>query len=401
MARQQRNPKLQTWTAREALPAAHEPYWHEVRYGLHLGYRKGARGGTWWLREYRDGKHHKRRIGIADDGLRADGVGILSWEDVLRVAIAADRPTVTVLPRYTVEQALEDYFTHRKAASRSAQSVAIDRSKASARVPEILRARDVNSLTAADLLRWRDAIVPDTEDRETLRRAQATANRVRAVLFAALELAYRSGRASRNDAWRRVRPFANVDQPRTRALTAPEARRLLNALPADFRRLARAALYTGLRLGELLELRAADCENAKVWVRHAKSGKPRSVPLSREGAHFFEQVTAGLPPDARVFTKTRGAPWTRMDITRRMASGCKAARIDPPAVFHDLRRSYATLLLNAGTDAEVVQELLGHADLRMTRRAYAHLLQGTVARQVDKHLPSFGRERSNVRKLRP
>jgi hypothetical protein len=44
---------------------------------------------------------------------------------------------------------------------------------------------------------------------------------------------------------------------------------------------------------------------------------------------------------------------------------------------------------------------VGHADLRMTRRAYAHLLDATVAKTVKKKLPSLGLERSNVRKLRP
>ena len=49
----------------------------------------------------------------------------------------------------------------------------------------------------------------------------------------------------------------------------------------------------------------------------------------------------------------------------------------------------------------MIQELLGHADLRMTRRAYAHLLNSTVAKTVRKKLPSFGLEQSNVRKVRP
>jgi site-specific recombinase XerD len=82
---------------------------------------------------------------------------------------------------------------------------------------------------------------------------------------------------------------------------------------------------------------------------------------------------------------------------KRLCGGGKTA----PPVFHDLRRSYGSLLLNAGADAEVMQELLGHADLRVTRRAYAHLLNATVAETVKKELPSFGLERSNVRKLRP
>ena len=69
------------------------------------------------------------------------------------------------------------------------------------------------------------------------------------------------------------------------------------------------------------------------------------------------------------------------------------------AVFHDLRRSYGSLLLNAGANAEVIQELLGHADMRTTRRVYAHLLNVTIANTVKSKLPSFGHERSNVRKL--
>ena len=57
-----------------------------------------------------------------------------------------------------------------------------------------------------------------------------------------------------------------------------------------------------------------------------------------------------------------------------MKRACKAAKIAPPAVSHDLRRSYGSLPLNRGAEAEAIRELLGHADLRMTRRAYGHPL---------------------------
>ena len=180
-----------------------------------------------------------------------------------------------------------------------------------------------------------------------------------------------------------------------------EAKGLLNAAPPDFRRLARGALYTGLRLGELLALRVPDCSDEQVHVRHSKAGPPRTVPLSAEGAEFFEQATAGKAGDALVFVRETGEEWSRIQVSRSMKRLCAAAKIAPPAVFHDLRRSYGSLLLNAGADAEVIQELLGHAELRMTRRAYAHLLNATVAKTVKKKLPSFGLERSNVRKLRP
>ena len=89
-----------------------------------------------------------------------------------------------------------------------------------------------------------------------------------------------------------------------------------------------------------------------------------------------------------------------MQVSRAMQRSCAAAKIAPRAVFHDLRRSYGSLLLNAGANAEGIQELLAHADMRMTRRVYAHLLNVTIANTVKSKLPSFGHEKSNVRKLR-
>jgi len=261
----------------------------------------------------------------------------------------------------------------------------------------------VSELTTSELERWYCGMVPATEDRERQRRAQSTADRTRSLFFAALNHAYRNRRDAvpSADAWRAVRRFRNFDRPRRRFLSIDEARRLLNAAPTDFRCLARGALYTGLRLGELLALRVADTADGQVHVRHSKAGRGRTVPLSADGAEFFEQMTAGRPADAPVFVSDSGEAWTRMQVSRSMQRSCAAAKIAPRAVFHDLRRSYGSLLLNAGANAEVIQELLGHADMRMTRRVYAHLLNVTIANTVKSKLPSFGHEKSNVRKLRP
>jgi integrase len=82
-----------------------------------------------------------------------------------------------------------------------------------------------------------------------------------------------------------------------------------------------------------------------------------------------------------------------------MARASEPASVKPPATFRDLRRSYVSLLINRGTDAAIIHELLGRADLRMTLRAYAHLLNRTVAKVVKRKLPSFGLEPRNVREL--
>src|SRR6185437_11446036 len=90
-------------------------------------------------------------------------------------------------------------------------------------------------------------------DREGRRRAQCTANRRFNLLRAILNSAYRKNpeRVPSADAWRRVRAFQRVDRPRTRVLDVGQCRRLLGALATPFRALARSALHTGCRLGEL------------------------------------------------------------------------------------------------------------------------------------------------------
>ena len=171
---------------------------------------------------------------------------------------------------------------------------------------------------------------------------------------------------------------------RTRTLSPAEAKRLLEALPSPLRDLARGALFTGLRFGELQALRAGDVGNDFVRVHESKSGKPRTVPLNKAGSAFFSQIAADTLPDAPVFEAM-----SRINVSRQMRAACLETQIDPPAVFHDLRRSYGSLLLNSGAPADAIQELLGHADLRMTRRAYAHIAGATLQKAVKK-LPSFG-----------
>jgi site-specific recombinase XerD len=64
------------------------------------------------------------------------------------------------------------------------------------------------------------------------------------------------------------------------------------------------------------------------------------------------------------------------------------AKIDPPIHFHALRDTFASTLVQSGVPLQVVQQLLGHADLRMTLR-YAHLAPDYISDQLRANLPSF------------
>jgi integrase len=144
-----------------------------------------------------------------------------------------------------------------------------------------------------------------------------------------------------------------VDQPQTRFLRAEECRRLVQAAEPDISRLIRACLFTGMRLGELLSWR---------------------VPLNSEGARSFEEAIAARLPQAAVFTQAAGTAWTPMRVSRAVRETCKAAKIDPPIQFRQLRTTYGSVLLNA--DAPLSTH-------------YAHLLWEKLKETVDERLSTF------------
>ena len=75
VARTVRNPKIDTRSARSRLAVRREPYWTVISEGCALGYRRGAKGGT-WIAKFRDesGKRFLEALGAADDARDADGL---------------------------------------------------------------------------------------------------------------------------------------------------------------------------------------------------------------------------------------------------------------------------------------------------------------------------------------
>jgi integrase len=410
MPRQHRNARLQTRDARGKLAPSKEPYWHEVERGRSIGYYRGQSGGSWWLREYVARMYRKRRLGRADDVNEADGVSVLSFKDAVRLALSDDRTTQPSSRHYTVDDALDDYFEFRKAASPPGsldrdrvaanawivpladpgQSGASTAERRLSRLRASLHRRAIASLTANDLRRWRNSLVPINRDPEERRRAQATANRVWTILRAALNHAFENENIASDHAWRRIKPFKNADRPQTRFLKTEECRRLIDAAAPDFRQLVRGCLLTGLRLGELLALLKHDFEDGHITVIHSKTASSRRVPLNAEGAEFFRSVTDGKSRNDPIFITHDGTAWTKIRVSRAMRKACSDAKIVPPLEFRQLRTTYGSLLLNADAPLSTISELLGHKDTRMTRRHYAHLLSEKLKETVDTKLPSFG-----------
>jgi integrase len=232
-------------------------------------------------------------------------------------------------------------------------------------------------------------VTADTD--EGRRRRRSSANRVLTILKAALNTAYRNGKVSADDAWRRVKPFAKADSCKLRYLSDDEARRLTNACDPTFRPMVQAALLTGARYAELARLTARDFDRQArtLWLRETKAGVSRAVYLEDEGARLFEQFSAGKDGEAPMFPRPDGRSWSASQQARPLAAACIAARLEATG-FHDLRRTYGARLALRGVPMAVIAEALGHADERITRRHYAHLSKSYVADTVRAAVAGLG-----------
>jgi integrase len=394
------------------LAARREPYWTVVSKGCAIGYRKGAKLGTWVAR-LRDeaGKQHYEALGAADDARDADGLTVFSFAQAQERA----RRFFTVKGRelsgdyvpdegpLTVEKALESYFAERE--RKGSKGVDKDRAAARVRIVPQLGALEISKLSTKRLRDWQGELAKTSKgsDAEAARARKASANRTLTVLKAALNHAYHEGRVPSDEAWRKVQPFREANAAVIQYLSSDEARRLVNACEGEFRDLVRAALLTGCRYGELIRMRTSDYNGdaATVTVRESKAGRPRHVVLTDEGAALFKTLTAGKTGRELIFLRDDGRPWGASHQQRPLAVACARAKIEPAATFHVLRHSYASALAMRGAPMGVIAAQLGHADTRMTEKHYAHLAPSYVADTVRAALPALGIvESSNIAPLR-
>jgi integrase len=410
MARSVRDSKLETRTARLKLRIGRR-FWKGIGKGVAIGYRRTLEGyGCWQVRRFdRSGSYTFSTLGKADDHQNANGIDVLDffqaqtrarqWSDTTvraQKGIGAPLTVEAAAARY-----LDWYRENRKAAKATEHTV-------QAHIIPAFGGCLVSEVSYLEIRGWHEklAVTPGRlrtglgatqnyagkpRGEEEKRARKATANRILTVLKAILNKAWRDGLVPDDSAWRRVKPFERADEPVVRFLSEAEAVRLMNACKLDFRNLVKAALFTGARYGELVQLRVSDVniETAQVLIRPSKSGKKRHVPLNGKGAAFFGEMIAGRTGDSVVFLRHDGEPWGKSHQARLMIEACKVAKIQPAIGFHELRHTYASLLAQSGADLLTISKLLGHADTRITSRHYAHLCDTTLRNAVVSHLPGF------------
>ena len=226
--------------------------------------------------------------------------------------------------------------------------------------------------------------------------------------------------------WRRlsVNPCDAADQPRKQTpemqVWTPDELRAFIAGTTDDRLgpLWRVFATTGMRRGEVLGLRWSDVDlaNRRLTIRQTVTmvgdrpevGTPKTAAGTRvvsiddgtvsalkawKKAQNAERLLMGEgwqgTTTGLVATEPDGTPLHPQTLTRRFHSATKRAGVRCIRL-HDVRHSYATAALSAGVPVKVLSQRLGHADIAITLRTYAHVLPGDDATAADIVVTSLG-----------
>jgi site-specific recombinase XerD len=171
-------------------------------------------------------------------------------------------------------------------------------------------------------------------------------------------------------------PRPKVEKGLPSVLSRGETARLLEAIRNPKHRAVVTLLYSsGLRVGEVVRLRREDLdvERALVRVRRGKGAKDRMTLLSRRALAITEAYVMAFRPQGWLFPgEGAGKHLTARTVQKVVAESARRAGITKHVTPHTLRHSFATHLLEGGTDLRCIQELLGHSSARTTQ-IYTHV----------------------------
>lgn len=168
---------------------------------------------------------------------------------------------------------------------------------------------------------------------------------------------------------RRAHPLPNV-------LSKEEVKAILQA-PSNIKHKAMLSLIyaCGLRRSELLNLKPADVDSKRglLIIRNAKGKKDRVAPLPDKIILLLREYYIAFKPVTWLFEgQNKGEKYTGRSLEEVLKKNIILAKIKKPVTLHWLRHSYATHLLEGGTDLRYIQEILGHKSSKTTE-IYTHV----------------------------
>ena len=176
-------------------------------------------------------------------------------------------------------------------------------------------------------------------------------------------------------------PYARKRRQLPVILSADEVMQFLAAVPNLKHRTALMTAYAaGLRVSEVVRLRIADIDSGRMLIRveQGKGGRDRYVMLSPQLLGMLRGYWRETRPAHWLFPgHDESRPLDASVLQWACRTARTAAKLGKPVTVHTLRHSFATHLLEAGTDIRTIQVLLGHHDLSTTAR-YTQVATTTI-----------------------
>ena len=230
-----------------------------------------------------------------------------------------------------------------------------------------------------------------------LREERGASTATVALYCAALRFFYGEtlGRKEWAERWPRVRVVKRLPV----VLSGSEVEQVLEALASERHRAVLSVAYgAGLRISEACALRIEDIDSKRMvlQVAQGKGGKNRSVPLSQRLLLLLRAYYRMTRPQGRYLFSARGEdkPVTRQAVSKALQQAVARCGLRKHVTAHTLRHSFATHLLELGTDLRTIQVFLGHKSVQTTAH-YAQVRSGHAAGQT-MPLDALGTNRGRV-----
>jgi integrase len=379
---------------RETLKPRHAPYWHPLRTGCYLGFRKtSATSKGAWLARYRDedtGKQQLHSLGKfdqlpANEQFDAAKRAAESWFD--HMGGGGSGKSVTV------KQACEDYVAELR--EKRGDASADDAAGRFRRWIYDTKLADTPmlKLTPKAIGDWRTrlastkALPQDKTKAATKPRSASALNRDMTAFRAALNLALENGHVTSDKPWKtKLRPVENADGRRNVYLDLDQRRQLIAKAPADLADLLRALSLVPLRPGAMAALTVGSFDKrlSTLTIGKDKNGRDRTITLPKSTAAFFAESCKDKLPAAPLLARADGKAWDKDAWKGPVKAAAAAASLPADATAYALRHSAITdLIALHKLDTLTVAQLSG-TSLQMIERHYGHLLREHAANALAK-----------------
>jgi integrase/recombinase XerD len=222
---------------------------------------------------------------------------------------------------------------------------------------------DIKEVTADDVVRFNHDVIIKLKLSVSYQR----------VVTGAIKLFYSHFFDHKMDIDRLDRPFREKTLPMV--LSKEEVQRIIKSTGNLKHRTMLSTIYScGLRRGEMLGLRLVDLDKERNLIRifQGKGRKDRYVPFSDKLKLMLGEYIEKYKPKVYVFEGQSGGKYSARSIAKVLENAVTKSGVKKTVTLHTLRHSYATHVMDAGTELRYIQEILGHSSPKTTM-IYTHV----------------------------